>query len=155
MGDPSKHKLIAGVLCLNFMNTINGHHTDHSNEYITNYTDLIVWIRHTGLFNEKELQQIFEENHIKPKDSEGFETIIERYRACLSLWELDALAKRAAGSTLSTSDPEDVDRLAAHFEQHVEQGRCPDCLELYEALLTTSKAASRATEDAVTTPPPT
>ncbi len=53
MGDPKKHKLIAGNLCLDFINTINGHKSKTANEYINSYQDLIVWSQNYGLISNK------------------------------------------------------------------------------------------------------
>ena len=43
MGEPGSHKLLAGNLCLDFINTINGHKENNFNEYIHSYQDLITW----------------------------------------------------------------------------------------------------------------
>jgi predicted RNA-binding Zn ribbon-like protein len=69
MGNPIKHKLIAGILCLDFMNTINGHHSNTSNEYLNNCNDLILWTTHAGLFDKKETDLLFQQSNRHPKNS--------------------------------------------------------------------------------------
>ncbi len=54
MSEPDTHKLIAGNLCLDFINTKNGHKIQNFNEYISNYQDIIVWsARYGSISNDK------------------------------------------------------------------------------------------------------
>jgi len=69
MGNPIKHRLIAGVLCLDFMNTINGHHSNISNEYLNTCSDLILWACHVGLLDKKETDLLFQQSIRHPKNS--------------------------------------------------------------------------------------
>jgi predicted RNA-binding Zn ribbon-like protein len=48
------HRLVGGVLCLDFANTINGHIRKSPHEYLHDYQDLILWSRHAGILTEKE-----------------------------------------------------------------------------------------------------
>ncbi len=70
MGNPVKHKLIAGVLCLDFINTINGHHSGTSNEYIVHYNDLIVWACHAKIFDQKMADFLLQQSAAHPHTSE-------------------------------------------------------------------------------------
>jgi hypothetical protein len=50
MGDPKSHKLIAGNVCLDFVNTINGHGSDNPNEYLSKYNNFVVRAHRLNLF---------------------------------------------------------------------------------------------------------
>lgn len=44
--------LVGGRLCLDFTNTVGSHGTEHSDERLTCYQDLLVWSRHAGILDE-------------------------------------------------------------------------------------------------------
>ena len=61
------HRLIGGVLCLDFANTLNGHGKASGHEYLKDYGDLVVWCRRTGLLRIDEAAALFEDAVARPK----------------------------------------------------------------------------------------
>ncbi len=55
---PGSHRLAGGRPCLDFANTVNGHGGFPLNEYICDYSDLVLWSRHAGLFDEKQASSL-------------------------------------------------------------------------------------------------
>jgi predicted RNA-binding Zn ribbon-like protein len=47
-------RLIGGALCLDFVNTLNGHNRPAGHEYLVDYTALVLWSRHTGILTDSE-----------------------------------------------------------------------------------------------------
>lgn len=52
--DAEIHRLIGGALCLDFVNTLNGHGDPPMHEYLLDYTDLVLWSRHAGILTDSE-----------------------------------------------------------------------------------------------------
>ncbi len=56
--DAEIHKLIGGALCLDFVNTLNGHRDGPlgapRHEYLADYSDLVLWSRHAGALTQDE-----------------------------------------------------------------------------------------------------
>ncbi len=78
-------------------------------------------------------------------DVETFRGIVEGRNPCLTLQELREIADIACnlrGQGLN----ERSSALLKRFKEHVEQGKCPDCSEFYEAVLITLNGAARAME---------
>ena len=48
-----KLKLLGGRLCLDFANTADWHATDQHIEFLTSYSELVLWSKHTGILHEK------------------------------------------------------------------------------------------------------
>jgi predicted RNA-binding Zn ribbon-like protein len=44
-------KLVAGELCLDFVNTVEWHASDHPVELLTTYDDVVAWCRRAGVLN--------------------------------------------------------------------------------------------------------
>jgi Conserved protein containing a Zn-ribbon-like motif, possibly RNA-binding len=55
------HRLIAGVLCLDFTNTLNGHGRASGHEYLKDYSDLVLWCRRTGVLPEQDAGALLED----------------------------------------------------------------------------------------------
>jgi predicted RNA-binding Zn ribbon-like protein len=49
---PFESKLVAGELCLDFANTVDWHASDHPEECLGSYEDLVAWCRRVGLIDE-------------------------------------------------------------------------------------------------------
>ena len=56
--DAEIHMLIGGALCLDFVNTLNGHRDGPlgtpRHEYLNDYNDLVLWGRHAGALTQDE-----------------------------------------------------------------------------------------------------
>jgi predicted RNA-binding Zn ribbon-like protein len=60
------HRLIGGDLCLNFVNTLNGHSRPSPHEYLHDYRDLALWSRHAGLLTIPEARSLLKCAAAKP-----------------------------------------------------------------------------------------
>ena len=58
VSEAATHKLIGGQLCLDFANTINGHDRPTPHEYLSGYSDLVVWGRRAGLLTDTEAERL-------------------------------------------------------------------------------------------------
>jgi predicted RNA-binding Zn ribbon-like protein len=54
----AQQSLVGGRPCLDFINTVDWHASAHPIEYLTSYTELVVWSRHAQLLTEVESQQL-------------------------------------------------------------------------------------------------
>jgi predicted RNA-binding Zn ribbon-like protein len=58
MRDAEIHMLVGGALCLDFVNTLNGHLDGPlgapRHEYLLDYRDLVLWSRHVGILTQDE-----------------------------------------------------------------------------------------------------
>ena len=52
------HRLIGGVLCLDFANTLNGHGKARGHEYLRDYCDLVLWCRKAGSLPGRDAQSL-------------------------------------------------------------------------------------------------
>ncbi len=50
--------LIAGALCLDFVNTVEDHRSQHPREYLTGYAELVHWARHVEILTPQRAQQL-------------------------------------------------------------------------------------------------
>ena len=67
--EAEKHHLIAGVLCLNFANTLYGHGVTPIHEYLAGYPDLVVWSRKVGLLTNSEAEHLIRESARRPAET--------------------------------------------------------------------------------------
>lgn len=63
--------LLGGVLCLDFANTVNWHRSEHPEELLNDYGDLVAWAVHTDIVNEDEAAILLEEAHLQPNEASG------------------------------------------------------------------------------------
>ena len=54
-------KLAGGQLCLGFINTVDEHASDHPQEYLTSYAEVVAWSKHTSAITEDEGQHLLTE----------------------------------------------------------------------------------------------
>ena len=62
----SNLKLLGGELCLDFVNTVGAHKSDHPSDHLANYADLVAWSRHAGVLNQRTAHQLLEEAIRRP-----------------------------------------------------------------------------------------
>jgi predicted RNA-binding Zn ribbon-like protein len=61
--------LLGGVLCLDFANTVNWHRSEHPEELLNDYGDLVAWAVHTDIVNEDKAAILLEEAHLQPAEA--------------------------------------------------------------------------------------
>ncbi len=62
-------KLIGGRLCLDFANTADWHASDHPEELLTSYAELVAWSLHTGSISEAEAEPLLAEAARRPDEA--------------------------------------------------------------------------------------
>jgi predicted RNA-binding Zn ribbon-like protein len=62
---PRLPRRLGGRLCLDFINTVDPRHGDHSYEYLKSYSDLVAWASDVDILTENEAQRLLEKasNH--------------------------------------------------------------------------------------------
>jgi predicted RNA-binding Zn ribbon-like protein len=101
--EAEKHHLIAGVLCLNFANTLYGHGKTPIHEYLAGYPDLVVWSRKVGLLTDLEAGNLIRESARRPAETAAvfhhaiaFRETIYRFFAALAHHETPPAADLAS-----------------------------------------------------------
>jgi predicted RNA-binding Zn ribbon-like protein len=87
--EAEKHHLIAGVLCLDFANTLYGHGETPIHEYLTDYRDLVVWSRKAGILSDRDAAFLIKVSTRRPAETSAVfhraivfrETIYRFFRA--------------------------------------------------------------------------
>lgn len=67
--EAEKHHLIAGVLCLNFANTLYGHGKTPIHEYLFGYRDLVIWSRKVGILADTDDESLLREASRRPAEA--------------------------------------------------------------------------------------
>ena len=75
------HHLIAGELCLDFANTLNGHVKPSGHEYLHDYRDLVLWGRHAGALSLRDSKELLKQAEAQSADAEHI------YRKALAMRE--------------------------------------------------------------------
>lgn len=65
------HRLIAGDLCLDFANTLNGHTELSGHEYLHDYRDLVLWGRHAEVLSLRDSRELLKQAEAEPSDAEN------------------------------------------------------------------------------------
>jgi predicted RNA-binding Zn ribbon-like protein len=69
VSEAEKHHLIAGVLCLNFANTLYGHGKTPIHEYLFGYRDLVTWSRKVGILTDADEELLLREALRRPAEA--------------------------------------------------------------------------------------
>lgn len=71
--DAEIQKLIGGALCLDYVNTLNGHVDgplgEPHHEYLLDYRDLVLWSRHAGILTQEEVESLLEQASHTPREA--------------------------------------------------------------------------------------
>lgn len=67
--EAAKHHLIAGVLSLNFANTLYGHGKIPIHEYLAGYRDLVIWSRKAGVLPERDADALMRDAARRPTEA--------------------------------------------------------------------------------------
>jgi predicted RNA-binding Zn ribbon-like protein len=70
-------RLIGGVLCLDFANTLNGHSRAVGHEYLKDYRDLVIWCRKAGVLSLGQAERLLQEKVSQPeKEAKAYRRLI-------------------------------------------------------------------------------
>jgi predicted RNA-binding Zn ribbon-like protein len=67
--EAEKHHLIAGILCLNFANTLYGHGKHPIHEYLSGFRDVVVWSRKVGILSNADAAALLREAARRPAEA--------------------------------------------------------------------------------------
>ena len=62
-------KLLGGRLCLDYANTADWHASDHPDEFLTSYSDLVLWGQHAGILTQRQAQRLLQKAADQPKEA--------------------------------------------------------------------------------------
>ena len=62
-------RLLGERLCIHFANTIESRASDHPEDYLRSYPDLVRWARHVGLITDTELHHMLTEAERRPAEA--------------------------------------------------------------------------------------
>lgn len=62
--------LIGGVLCLDFVNTVDSWGANPPDQFLEQYTDLLRWGWHVGILTDEQAQQLFETDEQNPEQTQ-------------------------------------------------------------------------------------
>ena len=68
-------KRVGGWLCLDFVNTVDWHNSEHPHEWLTKYSDLVSWSRNADILTENEALNLLRRAELHPSDAK---TVLER-----------------------------------------------------------------------------
>ena len=69
--ESENHRLIGGELCLDFVNTLNGHTRSSPHEYLHDFQDLLLWGRHAGALSLAETAVLQKEAAQRPEQAQA------------------------------------------------------------------------------------
>ncbi len=104
------HRLIAGSVCLDFANTLNGHGRAAGHEYLRDFRDVALWSKHAGLVTPHQASLILARIDPRPNTQRVL------FRRTIRLRELIFRIFRAM-ATGSAPRPEDVGLLNAAWRE--------------------------------------
>ena len=64
-------ELRGGRRCLDFANTAGWHATDHPQEWLLSYADLVAWGRHTGILTDHQKERLLQQARAHPAVAEA------------------------------------------------------------------------------------
>jgi predicted RNA-binding Zn ribbon-like protein len=62
-------KLVGGWLCLDFVNTVDWRTSNHPKEWLTSYSDLVSWSRHTSILDDNKSREFLQKAALHPTDA--------------------------------------------------------------------------------------
>ncbi|HEY7349113.1 MAG TPA: CGNR zinc finger domain-containing protein [Ktedonobacterales bacterium] len=90
--------LVGGRLCLDFINTADSHASDHPEEHLTSYAELVAWSQRTNILSEEEGQLLLAEAAQRPIDALAILQEAGVFREVLFRIFLAALAGKTPGT---------------------------------------------------------
>jgi len=94
--------LIGGWVCLDFVNTLDGHRNGHSHDYLGSYADLVLWARHVELVTEGEGRQLIDQARRQPTEaSQVFEQALVLRETIYRIFMALASGERPAATDLA------------------------------------------------------
>ncbi len=61
--------LVGGELCLDWANTVDWHASDHPDDPVVSYEDLVRWSRHAGILTDDEARELLRRAKARPKEA--------------------------------------------------------------------------------------
>ena len=109
----TKFDLDAGLLCLDFANTLDWHASEHPIEMLTSYADLVNFGLESGLLNAEEAARLLERSQERPYIAKTW--LIQAIRLREALYRVFvAIAHSEEGAAV---DPADLDIITGFWQQ--------------------------------------
>ncbi|MER3457132.1 MAG: hypothetical protein C4304_09720 [candidate division GAL15 bacterium] len=67
----SNLKLVGGRLCLDFVNTVDWHGTDHPKEWLTSFDEFVQWAVHAGAVDRQTAEGLMAAGRARPAEAAG------------------------------------------------------------------------------------
>jgi predicted RNA-binding Zn ribbon-like protein len=121
--EAEKHRLIGGVLCLDFANTLNGHGKTPLHEYLAGYTDLVVWGQKAGILAASEAAPLIRNAERRSSEaSEAFDQAIALRETIFRVFSAHALGKLPTAADIERLNRARADALAHSVIKRSEDG---------------------------------
>lgn len=105
----SNLKLVGGRLCLDFVNTVDWHGTDHPKEWLTTFDELLQWAVHAGAIDRQGAESLMAAGRARP--AEAAEALREAVALREAMYRIFAAV--AAGREPPADDLEHLNRALA------------------------------------------
>ncbi|MCL4487730.1 MAG: ABATE domain-containing protein [Chloroflexi bacterium] len=117
--EAEKHSLIGNALCLDFVNTLNGHGGTPLHEYLHGYRDLAIWCRKAGVLGDPETERLIRIADRHPDEARAVLHRAIAFRETLyRVFSAIANANTPRGSDLAALDAARSEALAhSHIER--------------------------------------
>jgi predicted RNA-binding Zn ribbon-like protein len=108
--------LLGGVLCLDFVNTVDSWGANPPNQHLEHYVDLVCWGWYVGILNDEQAQQLAKDGAQRPAESQRI------FAEAISLRDAShrVFAAIAHGETPQSSD---LDMLHVSYTHALQQAR--------------------------------
>ena len=123
VSEAEKHHLIAGVLCLNFANTLYGHGQTPIHEYLFGYRDLVIWSRKVGILTDTDAESLLREASRRPAEGAAvFQRAIALRETIHRVFKALARAERPKSNDLATLNSARNEAFSASYIATTEDG---------------------------------
>jgi predicted RNA-binding Zn ribbon-like protein len=112
--ESERHRLVAGNVSLDFVNTLNGHERLGGHEYLHDFRDLVLWSRHAGVLPSDQLDPVLRLSSAHP--AAATREFRRAIRLRESLFRLFTAAAR--GRSLGARDLQDLNTAWLEAQRH-------------------------------------
>lgn len=95
--------LLGGRLCLDYANTVDWHASDHPEEFLTSFSDLVIWSRHAGILTERQAKRLLQKGADCPQEAAAvLQRAIVLREAIYAIFAAVAHGRKPAAADLHT-----------------------------------------------------
>jgi predicted RNA-binding Zn ribbon-like protein len=146
-------RLIGGVLCLDFANTVEDYRSTHPQDHLTNYADLVAWSAHAAILTPQREQQLAQLAIQRPEDAlHTFQRALALRGALHRLFSAWLLNRKPAASDLATLNEILAEALSLGQLRSVGNGYARDWVGEEDDLAQMLYPIARSAADLLTSP---